>query len=106
LAGAFIGNLAYGSVKNEATFGGGDFVANTTSVGYVLGSGIEYRLSPAFSVKGEYQYINLGSNNPVDTTGNVGGSFAASGALVRDDAYHTLRLGLNYHPYQLLVPLK
>jgi outer membrane immunogenic protein len=96
----FTGGLAYGSVRNEAlTSSGGDFLANTTSAGYVLGGGIEYRLSQTFSIKAEYQYINLGSNAPADISGNDLRSYVSNGGVVREDAYHTVRLGLNYHPF-------
>jgi outer membrane immunogenic protein len=100
------GGLAYGSVKNEAVALGGDFVANTTSVGYVLGAGVEYRFSPSFSIKGEYQYLNFGTNTPVDISGNGLGTYGSNGGSVRDDAYHTVRLGLNYHPFQGYESLK
>ena len=36
--------------------------------GYVLGGGVEYKFWRDLSVKVEYQYVNLGKNNPVDTT--------------------------------------
>jgi outer membrane immunogenic protein len=99
----FTGGLAYGSVKHEAVVFGGDFLSNTTSAGYVLGGGVEYKLTPAWSIKGEYQYINLGKNDPTDP---ALGSYRANGGIVRDDAFHTVRAGLNYQFRRDYEPLK
>jgi outer membrane immunogenic protein len=90
----FAGGFAYGGIRNEANFGPVDFVKDTTATGYVLGGGWEYRFSPAWSAKAEYQYINLGKNDPVTS---IGVTFSSAGGIVRDDAFHTARVGLNYH---------
>ncbi len=101
----FTGGFAYGSVNHEAIINasGGDFLVNTTSTGYVLGGGLEYKLVPGWSIKGEYQYINLGKNDPSDP---VLGSYAANGGIVRDDAFHIARVGLNYQFQRNYEPLK
>jgi outer membrane immunogenic protein len=99
------GGFAYGGIKNEASFPGqgADFKINTTAMGYVLGAGVEYKFTPALSLKGEYQYINLGKNDPVDP---VAGAYSSNGGFVRDDAFHTVRVGLNYYIYRAYEPLK
>jgi outer membrane immunogenic protein len=101
----FTGGLAYGSIKNEAIIPAipADFVVNRTTAGYVLGGGLEYKISPTVSLKGEYQYINLGKNDPADP---AAGRFTANGGAVRDDAFHTLRAGLNWFPFPSYAPLK
>jgi outer membrane immunogenic protein len=69
----------------------------------VLGGGWEYKFSPAWSAKAEYQYINLGKNDPVAVNGTT--PFSLFG-VDRDDAFHTVRVGLNYHLLPGYEPLK
>ncbi|MGO9486916.1 MAG: outer membrane protein [Rhodomicrobium sp.] len=97
------GGLAYGEVKNSASPLGVPFSIDNTAVGYVLGGGVEYKVGGAWSVKGEYQYINLGKNDP---TSALVGCYSSSGGTVNDDAYHTVRVGLNYHIAPSYEPLK
>ncbi len=100
----FTGGLAYGTIRNEADIPGvGDFLASTTAAGYVLGGGLEYKFNPSLSIKGEYQYLDLGKNNPTDP---IAGTYTANGGTVRDDAFHTLRIGLNWFPFPASEPLK
>jgi outer membrane immunogenic protein len=94
------GGFAYGGVHNVAggpILLGAPYRFDSTATGYVLGAGLEYKFGPAWSIKGEYQYINLGTNDPTNAAGarysNIGGGGFAT---VRDDEYHTFRLGLNY----------
>lgn len=109
----FTGGFAYSSVRNEASISattsginpGSDFLTNSSATGYVLGGGIEYKLNQSLSIKGEYQYINLGRNDPADTV-NGAGAYSANGGSVRDDAFHTVRVGLNWSPFPASSPLK
>ena len=100
------GGLAWGTMLNEATIAasGADFLTNPTVTGYVLGGGVEYKFWRDLSVKVEYQYVNLGKNNPVDTTVPLG-AYTANGGTVRDDAFNTVRVGLNWWPFGNYVPL-
>lgn len=82
------GGFAYGNVNQHAINGGDVFVSNTTQTGYVAGGGIEYKFTPAWSLKAEYQYIDLGSQKLTDTLGN------ATNPL--DTNFQTARVGLNY----------
>jgi outer membrane immunogenic protein len=66
--------------------------------GWTLGGGLEYKLNPAWSLKGEYQYFDFGT---------------ASGAMPTDgDRYrteltvHTAKVGVNYHFIPAYEPLK
>jgi outer membrane immunogenic protein len=95
----FTGGLAYGSVDNEANPAGLAYANNASAIvtGYVLGGGVEYKVKRDLSVKVEYQYINLGKNEP---------DYAASGGTVHEDTYNTVRVGLNYFPFAAREPLK
>ena len=59
--------------------------------------------SPAWSVKAEYQFIDLGSETYT-------GTYTTSGHRVTlsdlDEQYHTVRLGLNYKFGDSYLPLK
>jgi outer membrane immunogenic protein len=100
----FTGGLAYGEVKNRVTTfpSGIVFAKDAIATGYALGGGWEYKLSYVWSVKAEYQYINLGKNDPEF----VGVPFSALGGVVHDDAFHTFRAGVNYNFGPVYEPLK
>ncbi len=69
----------------------------------MVGGGVEYKLSPAWPVKAEYQFIDLGSEA-------YSGTYTGSGHFVTlsdlDEQYHTVRLGLNYRFDSDFSPLK
>jgi outer membrane immunogenic protein len=92
------GGLAMGSVDNETATGTNN--PNKIATGYTLGGGIEYKFKRDLSLKLEYQYINLGQN---DTDPS---SFAASGGTLHDDAFNTVRVGVNYFPFAAREALK
>jgi outer membrane immunogenic protein len=68
--------------------------------GYTLGGGAEWLFARNWSVKAEYQYVNLGSApllltaNAVAVAGKTPSSFNAN--FARDD-FQVVRAGLNYH---------
>lgn len=95
------GGFAWGTVHNEANVASGDYNINPTATGYVLGGGVEYKLKHDLSVKFEYQYINLGKNDP-----SAPPTYSSVGGTVRDDAFNTVRVGLNYFPFTAREPLK
>lgn len=68
---------------------------DTTATGYVVGGGIEYLIAPRWSLKAEYQYVDLGSHTlsapEVPPTGFI---FSTNNIA---DHFHTLRVGVNYH---------
>jgi outer membrane immunogenic protein len=70
--------------------------AKSTKTGWVAGGGVEWAFAPNWSVKGEYQYIDLGRKGVAaqEFLGVVPTAFAVS-TSVRND-YHTGRIGLNY----------
>jgi outer membrane immunogenic protein len=95
------GGFAYGEVKSTLTmtdtFG---FAANATDsstrTGYVVGAGGEYAFNNSWSIKAEYQYIDLGRRtlNAVEFTGGAPSAFAVNNTSRYD--YHTVRVGVNY----------
>jgi outer membrane immunogenic protein len=101
------GGLAFGHVKYGADYvftdpnccKGSFGVVNgsDTSTGYVIGAGIEHMLDANWSLKLEYQYIDLGT---LDADGKL--FFAngePSGETVKskiDTDFHAVRLGINY----------
>src|SRR5208337_2426615 len=83
----FTGGFAYGGIKNEVDFpyfSGASYIKDTTATGYVLGGGWEYKFSPAWSAKAEYQYINLGKNDP-ERNEVIGHTYSSIGGVLRDD---------------------
>jgi outer membrane immunogenic protein len=88
------GGLAYGNVdaRLSSPAAPGTFERRDgTQVGFVVGGGLEHKLSRDWSAKVEYQYIDLGSERLLGTPG-----FAGFHTNDLDTAFHTVRLGLNY----------
>jgi len=132
------GGFAYGGVKtgftytdnNTFTTGGtaltpqfARFTNTKTQTGWVAGAGIEYKIAPNWSLKGEYQFVDLGSNStaPFETFYGTGSSAATPCASTKfvagclnargassEVSFNTVRVGVNYYfntPYEAL-PLK
>ncbi len=123
------GGFAYGGVRD---FLGGSLTSltasstvpllsnqanrNSTLTGWVVGGGVELALSPSWSAKAEYQYIDLSStalaaaNSTTYQTGNlelpVTHTDSGASAIKFDHTYNTVRLGLNYRFNQVYEPLK
>ena len=102
------GGFAYGGVVHNASFadnfaGGGFAVGSAnyddTKVGWTAGGGIEWSPTqfPAFSVKVEYLYVDLGSTNlnTVSVVSTPGFPFAANHNSPTQ--FHVVRAGLNWH---------
>jgi outer membrane immunogenic protein len=90
------GGLAFGEVENCCFKRGAS--ATDTQTGYVVGGGVEYRFSPVWSIKGEYQFISL------DAGGSAPGTLGfVSGNRSEID---TFRVGVNYHFGRGWDPLK
>lgn len=108
------GGLAYGEVERNASVSGstnafGIFPINTfsgsmsvksTKVGWTIGGGIETVLSPGWTLKAEYLYMDLGSVNDTLTTffrsGAQTGAVAANRSISGDLTENIVRVGLNY----------
>jgi outer membrane immunogenic protein len=126
------GGFAYGGVKssamytdnsisNVATPGStpqhGLVTSSTTQTGWVAGAGIEVKLTPNWSLKGEYQFIDLGkvTEGPRETVFGAaattyicnGGGTCSNFLRGREDvSFNTVRVGLNYHFNTPVEPLK
>jgi len=87
------GGFAFGGARLEAR----DLTANTfasanyTKTGWTVGGGVEYALTRSWSVRGEYDYVALGTKN-LSLTDNTGTTQAVQ---VKLDA-HQFKAGLNY----------
>lgn len=95
------GGLAVGDVRSTVVGGyssstlpiASDYIAgqrNETRVGYSVGAGAEYELTPSVTLRGEYLYSNLGRQRVAFFGPNSVGSVSN-----RNDV-HMLRAGLNY----------
>jgi outer membrane immunogenic protein len=112
----FTGGFAYGGAKDSLTTTitntpeGATPYSNTvtkkgTRTGYTLGGGVEYAVTPAWSLKAEYQYLDLGKVRLEDGD-TLNNGTAGETASETNHTYHTVRLGLNYRLQQDYVPLK
>jgi outer membrane immunogenic protein len=116
------GGFAYGQVVHNVGFGdsffptGANFAGNalghgysdSTKTGWAAGGGIEWSPSgfPAWSLKAEYLYVDLGSTTATSVPLN-GGAAALQGLGVTTPVFaatqnsptrfHTVRVGLNWH---------
>lgn len=95
------GGLAWGSIKHTMAFADNlGFTAfdqtSGTHVGYVVGAGLEQAFTPSISLKVEYQFIDLGSENylAVESIGGVASGFRIN--TDTDTNFHTVRVGLNF----------
>jgi outer membrane immunogenic protein len=71
-------------------------VANSTSntsTGWTVGAGLEWRFAPAWSVKAEYLYVDLGSHS--DTIVYNYGPTSSLTSTVRETD-NIVRVGVNY----------
>jgi outer membrane immunogenic protein len=86
------GGFAYGQVESKySAIGFGSDSITETQTGYVVGGGVEYKFNPAWSVKAEYQYINLDASD-LNGAGPLNGNYGYSDR----SEINTVRVGLNY----------
>lgn len=101
------GGLAWGTIENmlgcdrdrvPLTLGcaanGGAFETSKTdtSIGWVVGAGVEYALTQNWSIKGEYLFNDLGKNNVTLSDPN----YPNIGDRKFDSQFSTVRFGVNY----------
>jgi outer membrane immunogenic protein len=113
------GGFAFGGVKNNLlvsfadtpTAVGGDCTAlicsastlvssSSTRTGWVAGAGIEWMFAPNWSLKGEYQYIDLGTVTQAASafiTDPADGVEGTSALRRVHETFNTVRIGVNYH---------
>jgi outer membrane immunogenic protein len=91
------GGLAIGGISNTldvtSTGGFASLQNDSTQVGYTVGAGLEYAVDRRWSIKGEYQYINFGSES-LSPTGTANTFPTTSNSVTTD--IHTVRIGVNW----------
>ncbi len=75
---------SYGTSTSHMNFGG------------TAGAGVEYAVTDNLTVRGEYMFVDLGSQR-VFVSGSPGGVATAQTALSYQNYYHIFRLGVTYH---------
>ena len=101
------GGVAFGGIQDKLNFDSGQHISGVSRddvyAGYVLGAGLEYGFSPAWSVKLEYQFMDLGFTRlrQWNSSCNCDSSEFDSG-----HSFNTARVGINYHLVPQYVPLK
>lgn len=102
----FTGGFAWGGLKKDVLFPHDvEWKKDSLATGYTIGGGIEYKLSPAWSVKAEYQYIDLGKSDLSATTAGWP-LYSAYYHPIKEDAFNTIRVGINYQVGGVYEPLK
>jgi outer membrane immunogenic protein len=99
----FTGGYAFGRAEYDATYlipqngASATLHANNFQDGYVLGGGIEHQLSHNWSLKIEYQYLDLGDGNVSGPLNFANGRPSGETVATRYDVdLQTVRVGLNY----------
>jgi len=97
------GGFAYGETKIGSTFtcptclpaGAAAFSSTSYQTGWTVGGGLEWRFAPAWSVKAEYLYVDLGSQSET-----IGYNYPFGNASSLTSTYHErdniVRAGFNY----------
>lgn len=98
--------FAFGGIQDKLSkvdgAGAGSVSKSETATGYVVGGGVEYAVSPKWSVKAEYQFIDLGKDHlSVDAVAPL-----VLAELDAEHSYNTVRVGINYHFLPSYEPLK
>lgn len=94
------GGLAYGGLSsnvNGPVLIGSPYNFSGVAVGYTLGGGVEYALTNNWSIRTEYQFMDLGKNDPTNAAGAHYSAIAGGGwATVKQDAFNLFRVGIIY----------
>ncbi len=99
------GGFAYGGVNTHIQLTNPGFANNlsnnATLTGFAAGGGVEYKIAPQWSLKAEYQFIDLGDQR----LSNLASDQVPDRTKV-DDRFHTVRAGINYFFRPGYEPLK
>lgn len=87
------GGLAYGHVKSRVSVSDVTLSGSDTRFGWTLGAGAEYALTPHWTVRAEYLYVDLGKANTIDAASGDGLARVIAKA---DVSLQTVRAGVNY----------
>lgn len=78
-----------------------------TKSGYAAGAGIEWKVSPSWSVRGEYLFYDFaGSSTNALQIANCAVAGCGVNVTTGHDSVSTVRVGLNYHLFPGYEPLK
>ena len=88
-AGGAWANIEYILSATGAVNGAVDFTAHRS--GWMFGTGLEYQLSPRWSAKAEYSFLDFGSAPIASNLLVPGGSLAVTNQT------HEVKAGFNYH---------
>ena len=91
--------------NNNQYFGSQPNLRNTTSYtqwGWMVGGGVEHAVTPLWSVKAEYNYLDFGSTNATFPRGMYVpasglGYITGGGTTNINDQAHVFKVGVNYH---------
>ena len=101
------GGFAYGEVEYNGFYNESPNSAslhkNEVDTGWTIGGGVEHKLTPNWSIKGEYQFIDLSSQSLSGIFTPVVGYTATTKF---DEQFSTVRVGFNYHIGTTHEPLK
>ena len=91
------GGLAFGHTTSSASLalspgGGGSVSRGHDKSGWTVGVGLEYALTPHWSAKAEYQYMDLGTDN----IASVAGPGGTGASLSEKTTVNVMKAGLNY----------
>jgi outer membrane immunogenic protein len=88
------GGVAYGDVESSLTVDGlFDLSTSDTQIGWTVGGGFEYAITPNITLKTEYLYVDLGSQTLFE--GDIP-LLAADVSVDADTTFHTVKAGLNF----------
>jgi outer membrane immunogenic protein len=87
-----------GQAYTSTAIGGYSVSKTSTFTGWTAGAGVEYKINPAWSIKGEYLYFDFGDKNAV--------LFDAAFPYKNHLTAETAKFGINYHFWSGYEPLK
>jgi len=105
------GGFAYGGVNSSASYNDsvvsgtttvpffhGRVSNSTTQTGWAAGAGIEQKISPSWSLRGEYQFVDLGTVSTGPGPLSIGTTPVPTFQLRGDSRveFNTVRIGINY----------
>lgn len=108
-AGLAFGEVSYSGHLHTGTCCGGsvaDLKGSKFETGYVIGGGVERALGANWSIKLEYQYIDLGDGKAEGPLFSHKGKPSGDVKADFDTDFHTVRVGLNYRLHREQGPLK
>ncbi len=103
------GGFAAGDVKETTSYPGvlvTSLSRDNIDTGYALGAGIEYKVGGAWTVKAEYQLIDLRTYHLAASASDAFKDSETVRSNPISDSLNTVRVGLNYHLNNVNEPLK